>query len=86
MRAVTGQLPVENQALCFVKGLVYGEEEAQMCAQGSDLHLRDARFVAKNVFFLVFLEHPQLFSARYSGHHICPRGHKPSAGVVGSSP
>lgn len=35
---------MENQTLCFAKGLVYGEEEeVQMCTPGSDLQLRDAQ-------------------------------------------
>lgn len=76
---------MENQALRFSKGLVYGEEDVQIHAQGSDLQLRDAPFVVENVFFFLFLVHPYLFHAGYSGHHTCPRGHKPPTGVVGSS-
>lgn len=52
---ITGRLPVENQTLCFAKGLLYGEEEVQMCTPGSDLQLRDAPFVLENVFFSFFL-------------------------------
>lgn len=72
---------MENQTLCFAKGLVYGEEEVQMCAPGSDLQLRDAPFVLENVFFFLFLVHLYLFNAGYNGHPTCPRGHKPPTGV-----
>lgn len=75
---------MENQTLCFPKGLVYGEEEVQMCTPGSDLQLRDAPFVLENVFFFLFLVHLYVFNAGYSGHHSCPRGHKPPTGVVGN--
>jgi len=57
-----------------------------MCTRGSDVWLRDAPFVVENVFGFLFLVHLHLFSAGYSGHHTGPRGHKPLAGVIGSSP
>lgn len=55
-----------------------------MCTPGSDLQLRDAPFVLENVFFFLFLVHLYVFNAGYSGHHSCPRGHKPPTGVVGN--
>lgn len=54
---IVGQLLVENQALHFAQGLVYGKEKVQMCTESSVLQFRDILFVVEKVFFFFLCTH-----------------------------
>lgn len=54
-----------------------------MCTENSDLQFRDILFVVEKVFFFLFTHN--VSSTGCSVHYTYPRGHKPPAGVVGSS-